>query len=142
MGNIVCATRIGELSRIIQRKAIDLAKSQNDRLIFVYVVNLDNLGEIDENLVDAAKMELAWFGESLLAIAKQRGRRHGVDTQVVIRHGEVREQIESVLMEWNADLLILGNPRKDLPRQTFTQSALEEFAQTIQTNTGVEVKIV
>jgi len=142
MGNIVCATRIGELSRIIQRKAIDLAKSQNDRLVFVYVVNLDNLGEIDDNLVDAVRMELTWFGEALLAIAKQRGRRSGVDTQVEIRDGEVREQIEAVLREYNADLLILGKPREDLPTQTFTQSALQEFAQIIQTDTGVEVKIV
>ena len=50
MGNIVCATRIGDLSRIIQRKAIELAKSQNDKLIFVYVVNLDNLGEIEPHV--------------------------------------------------------------------------------------------
>jgi nucleotide-binding universal stress UspA family protein len=142
MGTIVCATRIGESSRVIQTEAIELARSQGKDIVFLHVVNVSNLGDIDPSLVDAANEEMTWLGEALLSVAKYRSRRMGVDADVEIRHGEVSEQIEAVLKERDADILFLGSPRQDSQQQTFTVQAIEEFAQKIQTSTGVEVKLV
>jgi nucleotide-binding universal stress UspA family protein len=142
MGTIVCATRIGESSRVIQTDAIQLAKSQGKDIVFLHVVDVSNLGDIDDSLVDAANVELTWLGEALLSVAKYRSRRMGVEADIEIRNGEVREQIETVLKERDADILFLGCPRQDSEQQTFTIQALEDFAQQIRTNTGVEVKLV
>jgi len=142
MGTIVCATRIGENSRIVQMRAIDMARERGDQLIFLYVVNVNTLGEIEKNLEAAARMELEWFGRALLEIAQNRARRSGVDAEIEIRHGGVEEEIGIVLRDRAVDLLILGSPRPRSEQKKFTQTAIEEFAQNIERQTGVEVRII
>jgi nucleotide-binding universal stress UspA family protein len=142
MGTIICATRIGEISRIVQMRAIDLAHQRGDRLVFLNVVDANALGDMDESIKSVARSELEWFKRTLLEIAQNRARRGGVEADIEMRQGDVRQEIESVINERQAELLVLGSPRPQSDQGTFTQSAIEEFAETIRRDTGVEVKII
>ncbi|MDX1687058.1 MAG: universal stress protein [Candidatus Promineifilaceae bacterium] len=140
-GTIVCATRGGQGSRAVQLAAIDRAKETDERLIFLYVVDLPLIEEYDEALTGAMRAEFQWLGEALLRVAQQRAERERVDAEIAIREGGVKEEIETFLRESDASVLMLGAPRGTTPN-VFGDDAIERFARTIESDTGVAVKIV
>lgn len=141
MGKIVCATRGGEASQILQAKAIQLARSEEKDLVFVYIVNEGNLGELSENMARAAREELTWFGRALLQVAQLRAQRAGVQAEIIVREGDVLEKIEEVLRENEASLLVLGAPRSQASRPAFQEDALTQFSRQVESDTGVEVRV-
>jgi nucleotide-binding universal stress UspA family protein len=140
MGAIVCATRGGQGSRAAQLKAISCAQETGDRLVFLYVVDLNILGEYDEFLSSAIHAEFHWVGQALLRIARQRAERADIDADIVVRDGAVKEEIERFLQECNASQLLLGAPRGT--STVFGDDAIEQFAQMIEDDTGVPVFVV
>lgn len=140
MGVIVCATRGGEGSRAVQLRAVEKARSEDHKLIFLYVVDVHVVGEFDENLQRAVNAEFHWLGQSLLYIARQRAERAGIDAEIAIRDGAVKEEIERFLRESGASLLMLGTPRGTSP--AFGDDAIEQFAKTIEEDVGVPVELV
>lgn len=140
MGVIVCATRGGEGSRAVQLKAIEKAKRHDHRLVFLFVVNEQAVGEFDDKLSGAVNTEFHWLGKVLLSIARQRAERAGIGADVAIREGNVRQEIEDFLRETGAELLMLGAPRGISP--IFGDDAIEHFAQTIEQDTDVTVELV
>jgi nucleotide-binding universal stress UspA family protein len=138
---IVCATRGGEGSRAAQMTAIRQARKEGKPLVFLFVTSPASLGEIDEQLLPAVRHELNWMGKTLLQVAKGRAEAAGLKASVEIREGDVQEQIEQFLRESDAGVLILGAPR-GITANVFGDDAVENFAQTIQDDTGVNVLIV
>ncbi|MDX1689134.1 MAG: universal stress protein [Candidatus Promineifilaceae bacterium] len=141
MGTIVCATRGGQGSRAVQLAAIDRAKERNERLVFLYVVDVPLIKEYDEALSGAMHAESHWLGEALLRVAQQRAQREQVKAEIAIREGDVKEEIEAFLTESDAAVLMLGAPRGTTPT-VFGDDAIERFAATIENDTGVAVEIV
>jgi len=139
---IVCATRGGEASQILQAKAIQLARKEKKGLVFVYIVNDENLGELSENMARAAREELTWFGNALLKVAQLRAQRAGVHAEIIVREGNIREKIEEVLREKEASLLVLGASRSQTSASVFEEDGLTQFARQIENDTGVEVRII
>jgi nucleotide-binding universal stress UspA family protein len=140
MGCVVCATRGGEGSRAAQEKAIRYAQENQKALIFIYVADFKTLDEFDASLLPAVREELTWLGQSLLRIARHRAEQAGVTAEIVIREGAVRLEIEKLLQESQADLLILGAPR-GTTTNVFGDDAIEYFAHKIEEDTGVRVEI-
>lgn len=133
MGVILCATGNGAQSRNVQSSAIELARAEQKRLVFVHVVDLRQLGEIEEALRPAAQAELAWLGEAMLRLAQDRARRRGVQTENVILHGSLCETLEGYLRTHPVDLLLLG---------AATDDAIIQFARRVQEKLGVAVQFV
>lgn len=140
MSVIVCATRGGEGSRAVQLRAVEKASSEEHKLIFLYVVDVQVVGEFDENLQKAVSAEFHWLGQSLLHIARQRAERAGINAEIAIRDGAVKEEIERFLRESGASLLMLGTPRGTSP--TFGDDTIEQFAKAIEEDVGVPVELV
>jgi len=141
MPTIVCATRGGASSLAVQQRAIEHAQEGEQRLIFLYVVDTESLEGLDDLLVPAVKSELHWIGATLLNIAKNRAEAHDVDAETQIRHGSLRGEIEALLKEESADLLLLGTPR-GTTRTVFGDDAIERFAESVRQATGVDVELV
>ena len=137
---IVCATRGGEGSRAAQEMAIHQAQENQQKLIFMYVVDFKTLDDFDDSLLSPVRDELNWLGKSLLGIARNRASHAGVTAEIVIREGDVRLAIEEFLIESQAELLFLGAPR-GTTANVFGDDAIEQFAQRIQDDTSVKVKI-
>ncbi|MBE2222384.1 MAG: universal stress protein [Anaerolineae bacterium] len=138
---VVCATRGGEGSRAAQEAAIRRARQERKPLVFLYVTAPDSLGDVDEQLIPAIRQELNWMGQTLLQVAKSRSEAAGLKASVEIREGNVQLEIERFLQESHAVVLILGAPRGQTAN-VFGDDAVEQFAQTIQTDTGIPVQVI
>ena len=141
MSRIVCATRGGEGSRAVQMIAIRKAKAESKPLTFLFVTDPASLGMVDTLLVDAVQAELNWMGQTLLNIAHQRAHLAGIEADVKVRVGDVREEIGRFLQQNDADLLLLGAPR-GTTANVFGDDAIEQFAQSIQKSTGIPVEVI
>jgi len=141
MKSIVCATRGGEGSRAAQMAAIREARRSGKPLTFLYVTDTSSIANVEEVLLPALRAELNWMGRTLLQVAKQRAEAAGLLAHVKILEGRVQEEIGRFLAEADADLLILGAPR-DATSTVFGDDAVEQFAQSIQSKTGVRVQVV
>jgi hypothetical protein len=165
MKYIVCATRGGAGSRAVQQKAIEYARERVQKLVFLFVIDVSVLEDVDDKLRPAVRDEMAWLGLALLGIAHQRAEDAGIESEIVIRDGLVRDEISRFIKERSAELLLLGAPRgmRDeisrfikersaellllgAPRGTtatiFGDDVVEEFASSLEEMTGVTTEIV
>lgn len=141
MGCIVCATRGGAGSRAVQSHAINYAREHNKQLAFLYVVDAETVGTRGSALVPAVLQELSWLGQTLLRVAQMRAESFQVESEIAIREGPVRGEINRFLQEQSGELLFLGAPR-GTTSGVFGDDAIEQFAQSIQEGSGVPVEIV
>ena len=140
MGKILCATRGGEVSYRTQDAAIALANERGDELIFLYMVDLHFLDNtVDSGVVDV-EQEVTKMGQFLLLMAKERAAEQGVVAETICRKGSLREQLKNVAREEKASLVVLGRPAD--AESVFQLAGLETFAAEIESETGVETRIV
>ncbi len=133
MSVILCATGNGAQSRTVQSAAVEAALRRQARLVFVHVVDLQQLGELDESLLPAARAELAWLGEAILRLAQDRSRRQGVQTESAVLYGDVREALEGFMRAHPVDLLLMGATSSDV---------ITAFGQHVRDDLGVAVEFV
>ena len=141
MGCIICATRGGAGSRAVQERAIQYAQEHGHTLVFLFVIDTTNLREVDESLRRALREELRWLGLTLLLIARKRADNAQIDSEIIIREGVVRDEIINFIDEKSADLLLLGAPR-GTTATLFGDDLVEQFAKSIENESGVAVEIV
>ena len=141
MGCIICATRGGAGSRAVQQRAIQLAQEHDHVLLFLFVIDTNSFSEAEDSLRRAVREELRWLGLTLLLIARRRAESAQIDSEIIIREGVVRDEIINFIDERSADLLLLGAPR-GTTATLFGDDLIEQFAESIQSESGVVVEIV
>ncbi|HSG17971.1 MAG TPA: universal stress protein [Anaerolineae bacterium] len=141
MKYIVCATRGGAGSRAVQERAIRYALEREIKLVFLFVIDVSTLDDADEKLRSAVLAEMTWLGQALLKIAHQRAQDAGIDSEIVIREGQVRDEICRFLDERSAEMLLLGAPR-GTTATIFGDDIVEQFAAFVKEATGIPVEIV
>jgi nucleotide-binding universal stress UspA family protein len=141
MGKILCATRGGEASYRTQDAAIALAKERGDELLFLFVVDthfLDRAGRAVRP--DVVAEEMSRMGEFLLAMAQERAQEQGRAADYLLRRGEFRDELKAAAREEGVDLVVLGQPAGT--GSAFVPADLEAFAAEIESETGVETRII
>ena len=133
MSLIVCATGNGDRSRSVQARAVEAARRQQKRLVFVHVVDVGQLAELDESLKEAAQAELAWLGSAIMRLAQDRAQRQGVHAESVVLYGNVCSALEEFLTHQPVDLLLMGEP---------SNATLLTFARHVQDDLGIPVQLV
>ncbi len=133
MGVILCATGNGPQSRLVQTAAVETALVQNKQLVLLHVVDLRQLGELEESLLPAARTELAWLGEAVLRLAEDRAQRRGVQTGSAILYGNVCDALEGYMRDHPVDLLMMG---------AATSDEITTFARRVREEMGVAVEFV
>jgi nucleotide-binding universal stress UspA family protein len=140
MGKILCATRGGEASRRTQEKAIALAKERGDDLVFLYVVDIHFLDKMAAPILVDVGNEVTKMGEFLLLMAQERAAQQGVTATAIARKGKVREELKKAALEEGVSLVVLGQPVGD--GSVFQSASLQAFADELEAETGVEIRIV
>jgi nucleotide-binding universal stress UspA family protein len=141
MGTILCATRGGKDSLPAQDAAVALAKEQGKRLLFVYVADTRFLDRTERAVrPDVVGQEMVRMGEFLLTMARERAEEAGVYAGIRVRQGDFGPELEEVIRQEYADVLILGRPAGE--ESAFKLAALEELAAKIEETTGIEVRLV
>ena len=111
MGPIVCATRGGQASRRTQEKATTLARECGAELIFLYVMDPDFAGLVNDELSMLIEDELRRLARCLLAIARARAEDEGVAARLVTLTGPVPQTIEDYVGLVEASTLVIGAPQ-------------------------------
>lgn len=140
MSGIVCALRGGQGSLAVRQRAIQRARERDLPLTFFSVIDLKPFADVDETMLPALASELAWMTEVLARLAMQQAQQQGVDAHIMIRKGDVATEIKRFLRESEANLLLLGAPR-GTTANVFGDDAVEQFAVSIQNESGVPVEI-
>ena len=140
MGKILCATRGGEASYIAQDAAIALAKEQGDELVFLYVAGISFLDKMAIPLVVNVESRLEKLGHFQLVMAQERAAAQGIEAKAIVRIGQLRAELVDVAEEIGATIIIMG--RSLGPESAFADAAIKAFVADVQTETGVEVRIL
>jgi nucleotide-binding universal stress UspA family protein len=132
--------RGGEASYGTQDAAIALAKKRGDTLVFIYVADVGFLNQSAAPLVVDVYQRLVKLGQFQLAMAQERAAAQNVVDQTVVRRGQLRTELVNVAQEIGATLIVLGRPIE--PTAFFAETALQEFVADLQTETGIEARIL
>ena len=140
MSKILCATRGGEASYPTQDAVIALAKERGDELVFIYVADISFLNQTAAPLVVDVESRLEKLGQFQLVMAQERAAAEGITAQTIVRTGQFRSELVAAAEEIGATLIAMG--RSLGPDAAFEDAALQDFAADLQTETGVEVRIL
>jgi nucleotide-binding universal stress UspA family protein len=139
MSGIVCAIRGGPDSQDTIARAITQAQETGLPLYFLYVVNLDFLSHTSSSRIHTISQEMHQMGEFILLAAQSKAAAQGVQTEGVVRHGNVGNEIVELCHELDADYLVLGWPKVQAEESVFTQELLHKFIQETEEQTGAKV---
>jgi len=139
MTGIVCAIRGGPHSQPTILQAISTARQYKIPVHFLYVVNLDFLEHTEQSRTHVIEQEMRSMGEFICLKAQIEARREGVQANIVVREGNVAEEIIAVCQEVKADYVIIGRPKGEHENNLFDLERLEKFKQMLETRSGVTV---
>jgi nucleotide-binding universal stress UspA family protein len=138
MKTILAPTRGGERSFPNQDYAIQLAKDRRARLLFLYVNDVQFLNLVASPIsVAVATDELEEMGEFLVAMARERAEKAGLEAETVVKNGVFRDVLEEAIREYEVDTLALGTSSEEtgLTTQAYMRDLGEQFSRDF----GVEV---
>jgi cation:H+ antiporter len=136
-GRVLCATRGGRTSQPTHKKAIELAHELGAELLFLYVFDRSVLQKVATPIVVNTEAQIEHMLAYLRTTAQEQARLAGVQARVIIRTGNLGEQIEAVAGEEQVNLIVLGSPAGD--SSLFAREALRNLAAYIGEATGVPV---
>ena len=140
MTGIICAIRGGPDSQPTITRAISLARDVGKPLYFLYILNFDFLlSHSQSSRISTIQDELTQMGEFILLAAQEKAQAHGVNTEAIIRQGDVGDEIVSLADELNADYIVLGTPVGDDEKNVFLMERLEEFSAKLERESGAKV---
>jgi nucleotide-binding universal stress UspA family protein len=144
--HIVCAARGGRRIQPSVNRAIELAREGNARLTFLYVLDVEFMKHTIYGRTDVVFDELDKMGEfMMIRLCEYASERGCAKSDYVIRHGQVREEIQSYLLEARPDVLVLGRPQRDPDHEAppaFESEGIVRFAEELTQKTGVRVELV
>ena len=135
---ILCATRGGERSSFAQNKAIELAKTRNDDIVFFYVTDVSFLNHAGAAILVDVEAELEKMAEFLLLMAKERAEKAGVQAATLIEHGVFREALVRAAESLEASVIVLGTPdESSITEREF----IDRLAIALRKQTGIDVVV-
>lgn len=142
MSGIVCAVRGGPDSRLTIAKAIQVAVESGQRIYFLYVVNLDFLTHTQSSRIHSITAEMRQMGEFILLSAQTAASGRNVESDGVVRQGDVGEEIVDLCHEVAANYVILGTPQTETEENIFSIQRLNTFRERLEEETGAQVILV
>lgn len=142
--SIVCGVTGSAHSQKAALEAAALAKKDNARLTYVYVVDIGFLrsGIAVQLSSGFAEDSLERLGSHILDYAEQLAQSQGVTPKKVLRRGLVLDVIKQVVEEEKADLLVLGHENRTFFEKALFKGSVEDHVEELKKQTGTEVTVV
>lgn len=126
--NIICAVRGGQESQDTADSAIELAMQTHSRLTFFHVVDAGCLDCGDIARSSAAFRQYLEKAESALQVLQTRARQRGVvQADLMLREGDVRQELRRLAVDTDAQLMLLGHPKPESDRNVFSEEEFHRF---------------
>ncbi|HOV87602.1 MAG TPA: universal stress protein [Syntrophobacteraceae bacterium] len=141
---IVCGVTGSIPSRRAALEAAVLAGEAQADLVYVYAVDVEFLktGKAVQLGSEFAEESLAHLGGHMLDFADEIAPSQGVTPKKVVRKGPVLDVLKQVVLEEEADLLVLGHEDRTFFEKILFKGSVEDHVQELESQTGVEVRIV
>lgn len=139
---LVCMVRSAGSGRAAQERSVELALENDLRLIFLHIINMNEMPFDNNDLCNAAREEMTWLGNMTLSLAQKRAWENGVKSNIVIRYGSVFEETCTFLREVQACRLVVGSPHPQIEDYDDRLVQITQFASRITQETGIPVEIV
>ncbi len=147
---IVCPTKGSIGSKAAEDKAIELAKANNSKLVFAYIIDIKFFEKGFSSQATGRDVEagLKNIGSVILDIVKEKAVEKGLPDADVFteeRKGEVIPNIRDIVEEYNANLVIVGHPDSDtgfLERHLVEKEGIGNFVRHLKDAIGCEVIMV
>ncbi|MHC1743673.1 MAG: universal stress protein [Syntrophobacteraceae bacterium] len=142
--SIVCGVTGSQHAQEAALRAAMLAKEDNARLTYVYAVDTTFLRSGVAMQCDTCEVakSLEHLGNHILAMAEALAQLQGVTPKKVVRKGKVLEVLKSIVVEEQADLLVLGHEKRTFFEKAMFQGDVEDHIDELKRQTGVEVNVV
>lgn len=142
--NIVCGVTGSAHSQKAAMEAAILAKRDNSKLTYVYVVDT---GFVKEKFgghlsADLAADGLTKLGKHIVDYAETLAQSQGVTPKKIVRQGKVLDVLKQVVVEEKADLLILGHENRTFFEKALFRGTVEDHASELKQQTGAEVMVL
>ena len=144
ISKILCAVRGGPESRQTVTHAVDLALKKSASLTFFHVMDVEFLGQAAiGRTLSGLYSELHEMEMFAMLILVDRAQRRGVEkVNYLTREGNVRNQMIQIAIETKAEVMIVGQPTRGPTSNVFKMGEMEEFADGLAREGGLEVIIV
>ena len=142
--NIVCGVTGSAHSQKAALEAAILAKRENAKLTYVYVVDAGFLKEKFGGHLssDMAEEGLNKLGQHILEYAEAIAQSQGVTPKKIVRKGKVLDVIKQIIVEEKADLLILGHENRTFFEKALFKGTVEDHVGELKQQTGAEVMVL
>ncbi|MBC7222912.1 MAG: universal stress protein [Anaerolineae bacterium] len=141
--HIVCAVRGGPESRETVTRAVTLALEHGARLTFFHVMDAEFLEYATIGPLSVVHRELEEMGKFTMLILCDRARRRGVQqVDYEVREGNIRRQLLGFARETEADLMVMGCPRRSPGRNVFRPEEFPAFVTQMEEEGGFRVVTV
>ena len=152
INTIICATKGSKGCKIAEDKAIEIAKENNSKLIFLYVIDTKFMeggsrggGEWTSADVTSG---LKNIGGVIIELAAEKAVEKGISPDNISteeRKGDIASQIKNSAEDHKADLVVIGHPETNmgfLERHLISKEGTESFVKRLKEKIGCEVMIV
>lgn len=141
MSGIVCALRGGPGSYHTRRAGLELSTSRDIPVYLLVVIPADSYDKLHDGEQRAIRAEMAWRELALArATASQLGRPEA-QFNIQVKIGELRSVIAEFIEGVDAEVLLLGTPRKAMDA-LLSEGDLESLAAGFREQLGLRVDIV
>lgn len=141
--SIVCGVTGSAHAQKAALEAAALAKRDNAKLTYVYVVDVGFLrGSVGGMSSGIAGEGLERLGQHILGFAEQLAQSQGVTPKKIVRRGAVLEVLKQVVLEEKADLLVLGHEERTFFEKALFKGSVEDHAEELKQQTGTEVTVI
>lgn len=137
---ILCATRGGKDSQHTHEQAIALARARNAELIFLYVFDRYILQKFATPIVINVEEQVKHMLAYLQSTAQEQAEDSGVQARVIVRTGNLLDQLKAISDEQRISLIVLGTPAGE--SSLFKLEALRAFQAEVEEETNVPVRIL
>lgn len=140
--HILCSVHGQPESRKTVTRAIELALEHNAALTFCLMIDVEFLAQATPTLtpLSAAYRQIEEMGEFSLLILVDRAQRRGVkEVDILIRRGNIPEQLHRLVREMDSDILVLGRPIRRAGGDVLNGDEYDAYVKRVERKTGVKV---
>ena len=118
------------------RAAYDQAAEAGQTLTYVAILDPPPFSDLDQGLLKLVADELDWLLNAHMRTVAEASYRQVESSRVIVRIGEVDDQVEALARSTGADAIVLGAP------VAVGGTSVEELTQALQNRSGVPVSVV
>lgn len=117
------------------RAAYEQAADAGQSLTYLAILDPPHFADLDDSLLGLVVDELEWLLSAHVGTVAEASYGD-VDTRVIVRTGEVDDEVESLVKSSGADAVIIGAP------VTIDGAPIDDLVASLEQRTGVSVTVV